>query len=357
MPTSDVTLESLARVIESVQDAIRREGRTIGNNETRTRNALIDPVLNALGWSDPSVVTQEYLIRYGPREFDYGVVDYAFHPDGDRAHPVAFLEAKRMSEDLTNDHRDQVYTYALDKGGELRQFGLTNGDIWEFYELNEEEPSKVFEFSIQKHSASDCADILLRHFPMLTRPSYEGSTDSIGDLTPLIRDAETVSSPSEIHMVPSRGLSDGVDVLKTLIWFAVSIPVSGIVGWISGVWKAGSVKGFFEFVGLFVFVGITILILVLIRHFLPLVWSVVLRILRLNGDSGKTWVWVVIALVCGSAVGGIGGHFIGLQMAQSVANALKTLGQVVVITAVVVIVVLVVTDILRKSGRGRRRRW
>ena len=370
MSTSDVTLESLTGVIESVQDAIRREGRTIRNNETRTRNTLIDPVLSALGWSDPSVVTQEYLIRYGPREFDYGVVDYAFHPDADRAHPVAFLEAKRMSEDLTDGHRDQVYNYALDKGGALRQFGLTNGDIWEFYELNDGEPSKLFEFSIQKHSASDCADILLRYFLTLTSQGDEGLTDPIGDLTPLIRDADTVSSPSEIHMVPSRGLSDGVDVLKTLIWLAVSLVVSGILGWISGVWKAGSVAGFFEFVGLFTLVLAMILITLLIRRFFPSVWSVGLRILRfnwlftpINGNVRRTLVWIGIALVCGSAVGGVSGYLIGLQMAQAVVNALQMLGIATYITALVFIFALIavaflkVWDESRKSGRRRRGRW
>ena len=61
-----------------------------------------------------------------------------------------------------------------DKGGSVRQFGLTNGDRWELYELNEGEPCKIFEFSIRKQSASDCADLLLdyfSHFPMLNRPS------------------------------------------------------------------------------------------------------------------------------------------------------------------------------------------
>ena len=364
MPTSDVTLESLTQVIESVQDAIRREGRTIGANETRTRNTLIDPVLSALGWSDPSVVTQEYLIRYGAREFEYGVVDYAFHPPGDRAHPMAFLEAKRMLEDLTDDHHEQVCTYALDQGGKLRQFGLTNGDIWEFYELNEGEPSKMFEFSIQRQSASDCADILLRHFLMLTRPSAERLTEPLEALSPLIRNAETTSTSSEIHIVPSRSLSNGVDVPKTLIWLAVSLIVFGILGWASGVWRAGPVEGFFEYVGLFTFVLVTILIVALIRRFFPSVSSVVLRILRfnwlftpINGNRRKTLVWVGIALVCGIAVGGVGGHFIGLQMAQSVANTLKILGQVAVVTTGIVIVVLVGSGISRNSGKRRPGGW
>ena len=362
MPTSDVTLESLTQVIESVQGAIRREGRTIRANETRTRNTLIDPVLSALGWSDPSVVTQEYLIRYGAREFDYGVVDYAFHPPGDRAHPMAFLEAKRMLEDLTDAHREQVCTYALDQGGKLRQFGLTNGDIWEFYELNEGEPSMMFELSIQRQSASDCADILLRHFLTLTRPSAERLTEPLEALSPLIHNAETTSTPSEIHIVPSRSLSNGVDVPKTLIWLAVSLIVFGILGWASGVWRAEPVEGFFEYVGLFTLVLVTILIVALIRRFFPSVSSVVLRILRfnwlftqINANRRKTLVWVGIALVCGIAVGGAGGHFIGLQMAQSAANVLRISGQITVMTMVTVIIALVVLEISRNSGKRRSR--
>ena len=277
-----LTFDSLIEVIESLQDAIRQDGRTIEANETRTRNTLIDPLLKALGWADPSVLTQEYLVRYGRRDYEYGVVDYAFHPPTDRANPIAFLEAKRMNEDLTDEHRNQVFTYVLDKGGSVRQFGLTNGDRWELYELNEGEPRKIFEFSIHKQSASDCADLLFSHFPMLNRPSAARSLKSAEALPRVVHNAGIMSGVPEIHVLPSRRLTNHVDVPKALTWLGVSLIVFGILGWVSGVWKAQPIEGFFEYVGLFIVAVGMILAVVLVRRFFPSTVPVVLRILRLK---------------------------------------------------------------------------
>ena len=358
MPNGDVTLDSLTRAIESVQEAIRRDGRTIGANETRTRNTLIDPLLRALGWEDPSVVTQEYLVRYGAREFEYGVADYALHPPGQRANPIAFLEAKRMKEDLTDEHRNQVFTYVLDKGGSVRQFGLTNGDHWELYELNEGEPCKIFEFSIKKQSASDSADLLLSHFPMLKRPSVVRSLKSAEALTTVTHNAGIMS------VLPSRRLTNHVDVSKVLTWLGVSLIIFGILGWASGVWKAQPIEGFFEYVGLFSIAVGMILAAVLARRFFPSTVPVVLRILRLKwlfapitGNRRKTLIWVVSATVFGIGVGGVGGHLIGLQTGQAVVNALETLGKVVVVTVIVVIVLLIGWEAANNSGKRRRGGW
>lgn len=55
-------LDDLVSVIETLQQRVREHGATLRENETRTRMALIDPLLVALGWdvSDPAVVTPEY---------------------------------------------------------------------------------------------------------------------------------------------------------------------------------------------------------------------------------------------------------------------------------------------------------
>ena len=359
-----LTFDSLIEVIESLQDAIRQDGRTIGANETRTRNTLIDPLLKALGWADPSVLTQEYLVRYGRRDYEYGVVDYAFHPPSDRANPIAFLEAKRMNEDLTDEHRNQVFTYVLDKGGSVRQFGLTNGDRWELYELNEGEPRKIFEFSIHKQSASDCADLLFSHFPMLNRPSAARSLKSAEALPKVVHNAGIMSGVPEIHVLPSRRLTNHVDVPKALTWLGVSLIVFGILGWVSGVWKAQPIEGFFEYVGLFIVAVGMILAVVLVRRFFPSTVPVVLRILRLkwlfapiNGNRRKTLIWVVLATVFGIGVGGVGGHLIGLQTGQAVVNALETLGKVVVVTVIVVIASLIAWEMAQNSGKRRRGGW
>ena len=159
MPNNNATLDALVSVIKTLQERIDRDHATIGSNETRTRNALIDPLLGALGWADPSVVTSEYLIRYGSRAADYVVADYALHTPGQRARPFAFIEAKRMREDLSDEHLDQALTYAYRDS--VKYVGLTNGDRWELYEIIEDGYRPILNVSIRDESAFDCAVKLL----------------------------------------------------------------------------------------------------------------------------------------------------------------------------------------------------
>ena len=60
-------LDDLVQVIEALQERIREHGDSLRQNEIRTRVALIDPLLTALGWdvSDPGVVTAEYRVDAG----------------------------------------------------------------------------------------------------------------------------------------------------------------------------------------------------------------------------------------------------------------------------------------------------
>ena len=60
-------LEDLVGCIELLQERIRSYSAPLRENETRTRMALIDPLLRALDWdvSDPGVVTPEYRVKDG----------------------------------------------------------------------------------------------------------------------------------------------------------------------------------------------------------------------------------------------------------------------------------------------------
>ena len=172
MPNADVTLESLTRAIESLQETIRRDGRTIGANETRTRNTLIDPLLHALGWSDPSVLTQEYVVNYqeyaknraiGNKSFRPRLADYALHQQDNPGRLIAFIEAKKMRDDLTDGDRNQVLGYAKERN--VQHFILTNGDRWELYEPTNGVYRPIFSLYISENSASECAQTFRDHFP------------------------------------------------------------------------------------------------------------------------------------------------------------------------------------------------
>ena len=118
-------LEPLVSVIETVKRRIAEHGASLRENETRTRTALIDPLLQALGWdvSDPSVVTTEFDVE-GRR------ADYALLRSGDK--PAATIEAKRLGEPL-HTHRMQMLNYANAKNVDYA--GLTDGNVWELYDV------------------------------------------------------------------------------------------------------------------------------------------------------------------------------------------------------------------------------
>lgn len=117
-------LDELVQVIKTIQQRIRDHGDSLRQNEIRTRVALIDPLLTALGWdvSDPGLVTAEYDVS-GKR------ADYALL--GGQGIPLVFLEAKRLDETLSN-HRSQVVAYASELG--IKYPALTNGRDWEVYD-------------------------------------------------------------------------------------------------------------------------------------------------------------------------------------------------------------------------------
>lgn len=118
-------LDELVACIDVLKDRIQSHRASLQENETRTRMALIDPLLRALGWdvADPAMVTPEYQVNGG-------LADYALlRPEGQ---PAALLEAKRLGESLI-PHQSQMLNYMIRSG--IQYGGLTNGDHWELYEV------------------------------------------------------------------------------------------------------------------------------------------------------------------------------------------------------------------------------
>jgi hypothetical protein len=147
--------------------------------------ALIDPLLQALGWdpSDPSLVTPEYNVS-GKR------ADYALL--GDEGAPVVFLEAKRLSESIPN-HRSQVVAYASELG--IRYPALTNGSDWEVYDntiLKPIEERSILRLSINGSPAYQLA----LQFLLLWRPNL-ASGQPVAANEPIFTAPTPNSTPSE----------------------------------------------------------------------------------------------------------------------------------------------------------------
>ncbi len=145
-------LDDPVTAIQTVQARIREHGNSLSQNEYRTRLALIDPILNALGWdaSDPVSVLAEYEV--GKRRADYALL-------GDDGKPKALIEAKHLGE-MANParHEDQVFDYAFKQ--KVRFAGLTDGDRWIFEDVVagfSGGQSRLLDVTISKELAYQCA--------------------------------------------------------------------------------------------------------------------------------------------------------------------------------------------------------
>ena len=188
-----MVLDDLVARIELLRARIRSHNATLRENETRTRMALIDPLMHALGWdiSDPGVVAPEYKVSGG-------WADYALlRLDGQ---PAATVEAKKLGEALAS-HRIQMLNYANASG--IDYAGLTDGNHWELYNVfkrGQLEERRILEVSIANAPAHESALKLL----LLWRPNLESgqpvaaSTSILGEArrpTPTLPGVEQTPAP------------------------------------------------------------------------------------------------------------------------------------------------------------------
>ncbi|MCY4367675.1 MAG: type I restriction enzyme HsdR N-terminal domain-containing protein [Chloroflexi bacterium] len=195
-------LDDLVEVIETLQQRIRDHGDSLRQNEIRTRVALIDPLLTALGWdvSNPGFVAAEYDVN-GKRA-DYALLD-------GQGNPVVFLEAKRLDEPLSN-HRSQVVAYASELG--IRYPALTNGKEWEVYDNSKLVPIDqrlILNASVSSNSSAASA----LQFLLLWRPSL-ATGRAITANEPLF-DFETSTKPESDSPIVDPQLMPANDVRWT----------------------------------------------------------------------------------------------------------------------------------------------
>ena len=122
--------DDLLQTIEKLKARIREHGTYIAPYESRTRVALIDPLLTALGWdvSDPSLVHIE------PRTVN-GWADYALL--GSNGEPIAFVEAKKLNS--SQDAMGQTVSYVVQENvtnhTNVRFGATTDGNQWNLYDV------------------------------------------------------------------------------------------------------------------------------------------------------------------------------------------------------------------------------
>lgn len=147
-------LDDLIAVIETIQNRIREHGHSLRENETRTRMALIDPLLTVLGWNvaDPEVVEAEDM---GKNHVEY----YLFGADGD---VIVGIAPRKLGGDLELDRVSLLNSF--EESNDL-YYCLTDGDHWELYDAirpSTAHVNRIMELDITKMSAVQCANQLLQ---------------------------------------------------------------------------------------------------------------------------------------------------------------------------------------------------
>ena len=94
----------LRDAIKEASRLVDAHGKHIASFEVRTRYALIDPILKALGWNlnDPSQVQIKYETRTDQSNPDDRVYAYALLYTGK---PVIHVEARRLPQDYVDKHK------------------------------------------------------------------------------------------------------------------------------------------------------------------------------------------------------------------------------------------------------------
>lgn len=167
-------MRSLVDTIRSVQSKAESWKRR-GLNEASTKAALIEPMLEALGWDtrDPAEVARE---AHTP---DGKLVDYALKVDDK---DLCFIEAKPLGEPLDDNKAiGQVVAYANTAGVEWAV--LTDGLRWRVYKARERGPAAdklMFELHLDPNEGASVEQLAERLSRLSRDAISRGVLDQLG---------------------------------------------------------------------------------------------------------------------------------------------------------------------------------
>ncbi len=155
-----MALDDLKEVIEKLQGVIKAyhdDDDYLSKKEWRTRHALINPLLEALGWevSNPAAVQIEYQVKTKR-------ADYVLIREGEDK-PIAVIEAKGLGNSLEDDETAQAHIYANQAG--IDYMIVTDGDRWKMFKAYGRgtlEERQIMEFQLSNDVSHECALQALR---------------------------------------------------------------------------------------------------------------------------------------------------------------------------------------------------
>ena len=166
--------DRIAEAIKALKKTRNEHEEYLKPIETRTRQLLIDPMLEALGWDvrNPAQVHLEY-------KGASGKPDYALFSHGN---VVALIEAKKLREKPSRIGSQQLVKYATDESlTSLKHVVWTNGDYWWLWTKGGQDSGETFHIS--EMSEYECA---------VKATSLLRSTLEVQEVSPM-------SKPSRVH--------------------------------------------------------------------------------------------------------------------------------------------------------------
>lgn len=147
-------------IIDQLTNLASRAQKQIAHVQTEeaTKNALIMPFINALGYNvfDPTEVVPEFVCDIGTKKGEK--IDYAIMRDGK---PIILFECKHAGGDLNINHASQLFRYF--HVTEARIAILTNGIVYRLF-TDLEQPNKMderpfMEFDLFNFQENDIAEL------------------------------------------------------------------------------------------------------------------------------------------------------------------------------------------------------
>ena len=215
-----MALDELFKTFEFLKKRIEEHREHLSQDETRTRQVLIDPLLKELGWDvgDPNAVELEHRID---KQFDVGMnrADYVLKSGPKLA---AVIEAKKLDSPLMDKATTQVLNYANAKG--IPWMLVSDGNKWTMYEVFKQGELKDrmrMSFAISETSASECALKSLA----LWRPNVGAAAGPTPALEPVVIGPQsTVTAPAEQVTEGAEGrvgTTSSVDLVTHATWHPI----------------------------------------------------------------------------------------------------------------------------------------
>ncbi|NLX08389.1 MAG: restriction endonuclease [Chloroflexi bacterium] len=160
MDLIDRLCEIAARIPKLKQDGLIK-------TEEGTKNALIMPFINALGYNvfDPTEVTPELVADVGTKKGEK--VDYAILQNGK---PIVLFECKCCGTDLSTEHASQLYRYF--SVTEARFGVLTDGVVYKFFS-DLEAPNKMDDTPFMVIDMLNLNEAMVEQLKRFSKPMFD----------------------------------------------------------------------------------------------------------------------------------------------------------------------------------------